>query len=279
MSPLKIPILMYHEVIEENQVDAISQKIAPSWVVQKDDFEKQIVFLKDNGYETICLDRLVDFIDGKTDREEFPLNPILITFDDGFAGNYQYGFPILQRYGMVATIFVTVNDIGTKFMLSWNQLKEMNKYNMSIQSHTLTHPLLSGLDFHETKNEIVVSRQIIEDSIGAKVDYISLPNGDYNKHYFGIVKKYGFRGGCSSIYGFNKQGTNRFLLRRIDVRKKHDISQFRELLNCKSMLTKLMLSKSLLKRGLTRAMSKKYYDRAYRIYRYGVKSNNGQSER
>ncbi len=257
---------MYHEVAEENQIDQIARKIGSSWITQKSEFIKQIDYLSRNGYTSLTLDELIDVITCKLDMNSVPSKPVVITFDDGFAGNYEYGFPILQEYGMTATFFITVNEIGKKLMLTWDQIREMRKFNMAIQSHTLSHPLLSCLGYDETKREILESRLIIQDKVGEKVDFISLPNGDFNRHYFNIVKENAFRGGCSSIYGFNGEKTDPFLLRRIDIRKNLEVTLFGDLLNNKSFNSKWMLYRSSLKRSLSKIVSKKIYHKMYKIY-------------
>lgn len=262
---------MYHEITDGNQYDSISHKIASSWITSEDRFETQMTFLKSRGHQVISLRKLLDILDDKIDRDVLHLKPVLITFDDGFEGNYKYGFPILQKHGMSASFFVATSNIGKKHMLTWQQLREMSNFKMSIQSHTLSHPLLSSLGFNETKKEIVDSKQIIQEKIGEKVEFISLPNGDYNQYYFKIAEENGYLGGCSSIYGFNNQKTNRFLLRRISIKKHTDIFRFQALINSKSLYAKWTLSKSLIKSGVSKVVGKGLYDKIYNAL-YGVES-------
>jgi len=266
MSSLKIPVLMYHEVAVESAIDAVAKEIGSSWITLRKDFKNQINYLSKNGYTSITSDQLVNYISGQSESNGMPLKPVLITFDDGFSGNYEHAFPILQEHDMSATFFITINNIGQNLMLTWDQIREMSNNSMSIQSHTLTHPLFSCLDFKNTEKEIVDSKQIIQDNIGKAVNYISLPNGDFNKHYFEIVSDNGFRGGFSSIYGFNGKGTDPFLLRRIDIRKNIELSQYHALLDNKSFFSRWTLCRSFLKRYMAKLVSKKVYHGIYKAY-------------
>lgn len=68
-------------------------------------FEKQLRFLKENFY-------LVSLTDGVAalERRDTADKPWLaITIDDGFRDNYEYAFPLLQKYGVPATIFLATD--------------------------------------------------------------------------------------------------------------------------------------------------------------------------
>ncbi|MCI4060967.1 polysaccharide deacetylase family protein, partial [Bacillus cereus] len=69
----------------------------------------------------------------------------LITFDDGYTDNYQDAYPVLKKYGMKATIFMIGKSIGHKHHLTEDQMKEMAKHGISIESHTIDHLELNGL--------------------------------------------------------------------------------------------------------------------------------------
>ena len=82
----KILVLNYHKVDRMNH----PLSIPPA------DFEHQMAFLAQNGYHTITPHELYMAF---TDGGDLPTNPVLITFDDGYADNYTYAYPLLKKYG------------------------------------------------------------------------------------------------------------------------------------------------------------------------------------
>jgi hypothetical protein len=66
---------------------------------------------------------LGDFFEIRRSNATFPENAVVLTFDDGYMSNYTDIYPILKRYKMPATIFLTVNMIGTENVFSLNKLR------------------------------------------------------------------------------------------------------------------------------------------------------------
>jgi len=128
-----VPILMYHH---------FSEDVTNDWTVSPEAFAAQMGVLYDNGFNTITLCQLVDFVDRGI---PLPERPVVITIDDGYLSVYEYAFPILSRYGMTATSFVigmavgtdTYKDTGypTTPKFSFQQAQTMAGV-ISIQSHT-----------------------------------------------------------------------------------------------------------------------------------------------
>jgi len=86
----EIPILAYHKVDSQRELGITS--ISPKR------FEKQIRFLKQNGYSGLSPCSLFCLSNGN-DKQ------ILITFDDGYEGIYKHVFPILKRYDLQPSFF------------------------------------------------------------------------------------------------------------------------------------------------------------------------------
>jgi len=90
---IELPILMYHFLVENRG----ELHICPS------EFELDLQFLKANGYNTIGITDLLDFV---YSNKPLPENPIMLTFDDGYYNNYKHGFTLLQQYKQKAVIFI-----------------------------------------------------------------------------------------------------------------------------------------------------------------------------
>src|SRR3989338_10191242 len=71
-------------------------------------FEEMIRHLK-KEYNIISLEKAIDLLKSKDD---IPENTVVITFDDGYRDNYINAFPILKKYQVPATIFITAGVIN-----------------------------------------------------------------------------------------------------------------------------------------------------------------------
>jgi peptidoglycan/xylan/chitin deacetylase (PgdA/CDA1 family) len=142
--------------------------------------------LYEKGYKTLSISDAAEYLRRDT---PFPERSFAITFDDGYQSVYGEAFPILQRYGFSATIFLTVGQNGPLIaakrlpafskgtMLSWNEIKEMQGSGIRVGAHTVTHPDLTRLPLERLKVEICDSKTIIEDALGIKVDCFAYPFG------------------------------------------------------------------------------------------------------
>lgn len=132
----KVPILLYHDLNENPDKTGIA--------VTPDKFEADLLALKQAGYTTLHLSELVACIDRV---RPWPAKPVVITFDDGYASNYQYVYPLLKKHGMKASFFVIGWSVGKggssesdRAMMphfTWQEAREMaNSGWVEIQNHT-----------------------------------------------------------------------------------------------------------------------------------------------
>lgn len=112
ITPTKnIAVLMYHRVIDSNY-NFWKLNISP------ETFEKHIKYISEN-YKVL---RLEEEWGNMVDANR---KYVVITFDDGYADNYQFALPILEKYHVPATIFVSTDLIDTNEMYWWDELEKI----------------------------------------------------------------------------------------------------------------------------------------------------------
>jgi peptidoglycan/xylan/chitin deacetylase (PgdA/CDA1 family) len=100
--------------------------------------------------------------------------------------------------------------------LNNNQIQKMIPH-VSIQGHTVFHPILPTCEESEAKLEISESKTFIENTFNIKVNSIAYPNGDYCNRDIQLVKNAGYEAGLTVDYGFNDNSTDLYRMKRISV--------------------------------------------------------------
>lgn len=186
---VKVPILVYHSIDEYKGLGSKELYVTP------ENFEKQMLYLKNNGYTLLTFERWQDI--RKVNK------PIFITFDDGYKNNLN-AFEIFQkikddRFQPVGTLFVISDYVGTQNRLTKEELKRMaNSGFFSVQSHSAMHPDLTKIINYE--NELKRSKEKIEKMTGKPVIALAYPYGNFDKKVVNETKKY-YRFGLTTTPG------------------------------------------------------------------------------
>jgi peptidoglycan/xylan/chitin deacetylase (PgdA/CDA1 family) len=207
-----VPILMYHHV------RVLSPQASRLWLrltVDPTAFEAQMAYLAGHGYHTITFSDLAACFDrGKP----LPDNPVILTFDDGWAEQYTTVFPILRRYGLIATFFPPTNWInGSGLTLNWAQVEEMSQAGMEFGSHTLNHHILSDQTPDEVRRQLVQSKAILEQHIHRPVVALAYPTGAWSSAVAALVPRAGYRVAVGTLPGVDQRAADRFALHRVSV--------------------------------------------------------------
>lgn len=207
--------------------------------IKPEEFEKQIKYLVQN-FEIVDLNEL-DF--NKTFKKY-----IAITFDDGYEDNFIFAFPILRKYKLPATIFLTSDFIlnnlniaqGWGFYeglkpLTLNQIKNMIGCDFSFGVHGKTHKRLSTLNQEELVQEIEISKNEIEKALEKKISAFAYPfgqRGDFNEECINLLKRSNYRIALSNIWGINEtNNSNLFFLKRIEINYLDNYNDFLNKIN------------------------------------------------
>lgn len=125
---------------------------------------------------------------------ELPAKPAVeITFDDGHRSNFEVALPLLDRVGLSATFFVLAGCLGSSDQyMTWEHARELTAAGHSVQSHGWSHRLLTQCDDRELDDELVRSKQTLEDRLGIAVDSISAPGGRWDDRVAAACARAGY---------------------------------------------------------------------------------------
>lgn len=210
-----VPILTYHSIDGTGGPTSVSPEV----------FAHQMQQVHASGYKSLTLGQLGAHVPGGTRPH------VALTFDDGYENQFTEAFPILQKYGLTATIFIITGRMGA--LNDWEtdrriprlkhlderQIREMSEYGIEFGSHSCTHPDLTALTPERARNEIETSKRVLEDLLGTRVTSFCYPFGAVNERVRTQVAEAGFSHACTLEYGMSRPARDPLLLRRFGMNR------------------------------------------------------------
>lgn len=151
----RVPVIMYHEFVTKSDLN--SGIALDEYAIWKNEFEEDLIWLKNNGYTTITCRQLVDYMEGKD--KNIPAKPILLTADDGKYGVYKNAYPLLKKYGATLSLALIGYEIDSATnnpearsrssapYCTWDEIAEMaNSGAVEMISHTQNLHIFKNLN-------------------------------------------------------------------------------------------------------------------------------------
>jgi len=120
-------ILTFHRVIPDTAEVRIHNH--QSLEITPEHFEQTILFFQKRGYAFYSLDQLYESLL----RGRFSKKFVVFTFDDGYRDNFTLAYPILKKYGIPFTMYITTNFPDRKAILWWYILEDMLRKKEQVQ--------------------------------------------------------------------------------------------------------------------------------------------------
>lgn len=237
-----VPILMYHNFWDENHPLPTAEEIGLPYYdpltapgnIHASNFEKQLQWLYDNGWKTITLDELYEWIQGK---RTIPPRSFVITIDDGYQSVYTVAYPIIKKFNYKANVFVVTSymtDPNKKANFPHMTVSEMQKATDVFTYGSHTHDLHmvkhgSSLLFYTPsdviKQDIERSRNLLH------TDYFAYPYGGYDANIERIVKEAGYKMAFTTGDRYAYIGQDIYAIPRFDIVAQMPLSEFIEIMN------------------------------------------------
>lgn len=239
-----VPVLMYHHITPAGgMINATPQN-----------FESQLQWLSGHGYRSLTCNQFAEHLSGRP----APDKSVLITFDDGYLDNYVHAYPLLQKYGFNAVLFLVTSWIGdgparatmgqagsphtpdhagcTKLIeqgrfdqvvLRWSEIERMASSGVfEFHSHTHTHTRWDKTDAaHKNEHmqrELMLSRETLLQRLGSVSEHFCWPQGYFDADYLRLAQQAGFRYlYTTQAFGQNLPGSDPAHIYRFAVRNTH----------------------------------------------------------
>ncbi len=180
----RVPVMMYHDILPEKKV---------FFDVTPEEFEQHLKLIQQKGLTPISMDQLVTHLQTGL---PLPEKPILLTFDDGYSGHYEYVYPLLKKYGYPALFAIYTAKVGKhmgRSSLTWDQLREMAKDPLiTISSHSVDHKVMAAMTESQLQVETQESKRVLEAELGVPIRYFTYPEGKYDAQATEAVKQAGY---------------------------------------------------------------------------------------
>ncbi len=213
--PVEIPILLYHRV----SPDGSSNR----YTVGAADFQAQLAFLAANGYQTVTI---ADVASAIRQGARLPLNPVVLTFDDGNLDTYTEAWPRMQPFGFIGVVYVVANRLGAEGFLAPGELGELARAGWEIGSHSSTHSNLVEGERSRWRDEILGSRLELERVLGWQVVSFAYPFGVGSSDIFRKTSEYGYQTGVGLGKGILHDRGSLFYLQRREVLGGWSLTEF-----------------------------------------------------
>jgi peptidoglycan/xylan/chitin deacetylase (PgdA/CDA1 family) len=189
--------------------------LSPTWQAELSTtptrFERQLALLVARGYRGVSFTEAVGA--SKVSAGSGRARVLAVTFDDAYRSVFALARPILARLGLIATVFVPTDGIGTDAPLSWPgidrwlggpherelvpmawpELQALAAAGWEIGSHTGSHPHLTQLPDTELDDELTRSKAACERHLGGPCTSLAYPYGDVDARVVAAAARAGYR--------------------------------------------------------------------------------------
>lgn len=224
---MKARILAYHR---------ISDQPAPgleTWTIRPAVFRRQVAVLRKLGFRGVSVRELLDTLDSGQSTGKL----VGITFDDGYLDTVDEAFPILERAGFTASVYLVPAGIGGETsweaegsrspLADWDDLRKLVDGGWELGMHSRSHParfdLLTGADL---QLEILGGLQHAQEQLATTIDTFAFPHGHFSSEALTRLEEARFRAALTTEAGPVTAETERYRLPRYEIKRRDTLAEF-----------------------------------------------------
>jgi peptidoglycan/xylan/chitin deacetylase (PgdA/CDA1 family) len=166
----------------------------PSTNISSEDFRAHLELLQANDFTVLTLGEVMSRLDS---GRSLPPRCAVITVDDAYQTFLTDGWPLLQRFGFPATLFVSTDTVGGTDYLDWQELRQLRQQGVEIGNHSASHAYL--LDQRAAPGwaervlaDIRRAQEAFVEHLGFRPRLFAYPYGEFSPDLITLVARAGF---------------------------------------------------------------------------------------
>src|SRR5262249_30981073 len=192
-------------------------------------FRAQMAYLAAHGYHAVTLQRVYDAWEH---HALIPPKPVVLSFDDGYRGDYTDALPVLRQRGWVGNLNLELGALADG-ELTEQMIKSMIESGWELDSHTVHHLDVTLLEGAALREEIAGSRAIMRKRFGVPANFFCYPAGRFDRASVREVQRAGYLGATTTMPGLASR-QSLYKLRRIRMDRSDGVQDLARKLSGKS---------------------------------------------
>ncbi len=223
-----LPILMYHSIASEGPAATARYRVRP------EQFDAQLRYLKEAGFSSVTAG---EWLAAARTRRPLRSRSVLLTFDDGYRDFDETAWPMLQRHGFGALVFLVTSHVGgtnvwdaahgdPMHLMGWDQVKRLASEGAEFGAHSASHRPLTALVAEEIVRDALACRQTLSLELGHPVTTFAYPYGDTDPVIEHLVSACGFQAGFTCRPAHASFADPPMALPRVEITGDDDLTTF-----------------------------------------------------
>ena len=194
-----VPAFVYHRFGDNRY---------PSTNISNKNFEAQLKYLSTNGYISLTFSEAHEYLQNRSK----PIKAVCLTVDDGFKSFLENGLPLLQKYGMKATVFVNTETVGSSDFMTWDELRQLVAAGIEIGNHSHSHDYYlndtTATRMADFKADLIKAQQLLTESLDIEPVSFAYPYGEFDMDMEQVVREMGFKAAAIQSSGVMHSAMN-----------------------------------------------------------------------
>jgi peptidoglycan/xylan/chitin deacetylase (PgdA/CDA1 family) len=223
-----LPVLMYHRVTRGPDISTERFRI------NSERFEKQIRFLRRRGFRTVGIK---EWTSTARQVSRFRGRPIMLTFDDATTDFRDIVWPILERNGFSACLFIVSGKVGgvadwegadvpPAALMNWETLQYLDQQGIEFGSHMALHVSTDRMQTEEIIRSGTHSRRLLQRALNQPIDAVAVPYGVTSGRVRTLLRACGYTSLFTANYGIASLRDNVLDIPRIEISGGDSLEEF-----------------------------------------------------